>query len=97
MTKRATSVASFVRHDCTKAEVRITLSNVGNGAYKPDVFGDAIIVERIIYSGGGSLHNVKDGSGVLKYSKSKKSYRAGSYLVHSFFAFSQTAKLSPKA
>ena len=38
------------RHGCNKAEIRVRLSNVGKeDAYKPEVYGDAIVMERVIY------------------------------------------------
>ena len=49
-TKRATNVKDFVRHGCNKAEIRVRLSNAGKeDTYKPEVYGDAIVMERVIY------------------------------------------------
>ena len=49
-TKRATNVKDFVRHGCNKAEIRVRLSNAGKeDAYRPEVYGDAIVMERVIY------------------------------------------------
>ncbi len=59
-TKRATGVASFVRRGCNKAEVRVTLSNAGRDPFRPEVYGSAIVMERVIYKAGSySVHAVK--------------------------------------
>ena len=75
-TKRATNVKAFVRHGCNKAEIRMRLANVGEEeAYKPEVFGSAIVVERVIYiSPQGqpqSHHFVRNAAGKVVYEKKK--------------------------
>ena len=76
MTKRATNMGSFVRHDCNKAEIRVRLSNVGDDhAFRPEVYGSAIIMERTIYiSPGGqvqSRHAVRNAGGKIVYETSE--------------------------
>ena len=87
MTKRATSehdkrgkinVGSFVRHGCNKAEIRLRLSNVVDDeglAYRPDVYGAAIVMERTIYIPPNgqpqSKHVVRNAGGQIVYEQSE--------------------------
>ena len=87
MTKRGASeagqrgkinVGSFVRHGCTRAEVRVRLSNVVDDAglaFRPDVYGAAIVMERTIHLAPGgqvnSRHVVKSAGGRIVYEQSE--------------------------
>ena len=75
-TKRATNVKDFVRRGCNKAEIRVKLSNVGGEeSLKPEVFGDAIVMERVIYVSrdlAQSRHFVRDAEGRVVHHKGFK-------------------------
>ena len=76
MTKRATNVKDFVRRDCNKAEIRVRLSNEGDeDSFKPEVYGDAIVMERTIYVSpmgvAQSRHAVKNAAGKVVYDTSE--------------------------
>ncbi|TRY60937.1 hypothetical protein TCAL_04216 [Tigriopus californicus] len=63
-TKRSSHLASFIRNDCTKAEIRIRMWNGGLNAYRPEVYGQTILFERVIYrQSSGSTHILKDHRG----------------------------------
>ena len=55
------------RHGCNKAEIRVWVSNVGReDSYNPETYGDAIIMERVIYvydQQAQSRHAVKNAHG----------------------------------
>jgi len=54
------------------AKIRVSLSNMGSDAYKPEIYGDTITVERTISARGGSVgYNLLDKDGIER-SKSKK-------------------------
>lgn len=56
-TGRASSLSGLVSHGKPKAVVRVTLSNLGDNAFRPDLYGPVIHVERTIPGpkpGGGS-------------------------------------------
>ena len=59
--KRHSNVGKFVQKQTNKAEIRITISNRGDDAYKYDTYGGEIIFERIIYAAGHSIHNIRRG------------------------------------
>ena len=106
MTKRGASeagqrgkinVGSFVRHGCTKAEVRVRLSNVVDDAglaFRPDVYGAAIVMERTIHVAPGSgqvnsRHVVKSAGGRIIYEQSKLAAML-KVVIHSDTVLSQT-------
>ena len=53
-TKRYSRVQDFVQKGSRRAVVQVTLSNEGEDAYKPDVFGEAITFKRTITDAGAS-------------------------------------------
>ena len=61
------------RHGCNKAEIRVWVSNVGKeDSYKRETFGDAIIMERVIYvydQQAQSRHAVKSADGRVIHHK----------------------------
>lgn len=47
----------------SKAAIKVVVDNRGKGAYKPDVYGDSITIERTIHSSGASGYTFKSSSG----------------------------------
>ncbi|KAL8153848.1 hypothetical protein V2J09_011608 [Rumex salicifolius] len=47
-TQRAATLKDFIKNGCDYAVVWVEMKNQGQDAYKPDLYGDAIIVERRI-------------------------------------------------
>ena len=63
VTSRGSSVKSFVRQGATAAEVRVHLHNAGPDAFRPEVFGDMITVERRIHADGGGHWRIRSAAG----------------------------------
>ncbi|CAM6106305.1 unnamed protein product [Calypogeia fissa] len=61
-TQRANAVQDFIKNGCRSGLVVVELNNVGEDAFRPDVFGDTILVERRIVESGGSFC-LKDSQG----------------------------------
>ncbi|TPX33700.1 hypothetical protein SmJEL517_g03463 [Synchytrium microbalum] len=57
-TNRADTTTSFIRHGADSATIRISIYNEGDEAWQHDLFGDTIIVERKIFSGGSSRYRL---------------------------------------
>lgn len=55
----------FVSGMFSFADVSITLRNRGRDAYKPDVFGQSIIVDHCISSEGMETYNLRSKAGIL--------------------------------
>ncbi|EGG00382.1 uncharacterized protein MELLADRAFT_118060 [Melampsora larici-populina 98AG31] len=60
-TSRATSLKGFIQHHKSRAEIKLQMSNCGEEAYRPDVYGEAIIIERAITKDGGGGYKIKSG------------------------------------
>lgn len=60
-TQRGTSLKQFVQSGASHAEVIIHLRNRGQDAYRHDVYGDTIVVERHIRSDGTGTYKLKSG------------------------------------
>ncbi|KAJ2616935.1 Structural maintenance of chromosomes protein 6 [Coemansia sp. RSA 1365] len=73
-TNRAPSLKEFVREGRTRAIVRVELRNQGPEAYRPELFGSSIIIERQINSSGTatSQFKVKNGDNGDVVSKKKE-------------------------
>eukprot|EP00731_Ephydatia_muelleri_P016543 Em0009g967a len=61
-TQRGTSLKQFVRSGASHSEVIVHLRNRGHDAYRHDVYGDTIVVERHIRSDGTGTYKLKSGS-----------------------------------
>ncbi|KAK7079537.1 Structural maintenance of chromosomes protein 6, partial [Halocaridina rubra] len=61
-TNRGKNVKELIKYNKHTATIQIVLTNCGKEAYKGDVYGDAIIVERRISSSGMSAFNIKSKS-----------------------------------
>jgi len=62
-TGRGTSLANFVRRGCPSARVVVTLANEGEDAYKPEVYGSSISVEKRINKDGAGAFVLKNEAG----------------------------------
>ncbi|KAI8073273.1 hypothetical protein BC940DRAFT_290968 [Gongronella butleri] len=62
-TNRGKKLSSLIREGANAASVSVYLTNAGSDAYKHEIFGDTIIIERRL---------VKDGSGSLKIQTNNK-------------------------
>ncbi|KAI9617260.1 hypothetical protein H4Q26_013126 [Puccinia striiformis f. sp. tritici PST-130] len=58
-TNRGSSLKSFIREGQNKAEVTLHLTNRGEEAFQPDIYGDEIIIERSISKDGASGFKIK--------------------------------------
>lgn len=63
VTNRGTSLKALIREGATQTDVRLQLRNRGNDGYKPDIYGESIIVERRISLDGGSSYRIKNAKG----------------------------------
>ncbi|KAF8436427.1 P-loop containing nucleoside triphosphate hydrolase protein [Terfezia claveryi] len=61
-TNRGSSLKSFIKEGQNQARITLKLKNSGDG-YKPDVYGDIIIVERSFSREGNSSYKVKSKTG----------------------------------
>jgi len=62
-TERGKSLKQFIRSGERSAEVRVTLRNIGREAYRPEVYGSSIVVERLISNDGTGSYKIKSNSG----------------------------------
>lgn len=63
VTNRGHSLKALIREGATQTDVRLQLRNRGNDGYKPDVYGESIIIERRISLDGGSSYRIKNAKG----------------------------------
>lgn len=68
-TNRASSIKEFVKTGSDMAQVTVWIKNKGVDAFKHDVYGDSIIVERRINKDGGGSWKIKDSNGRTKSTK----------------------------
>ncbi|XP_035666452.1 structural maintenance of chromosomes protein 6-like isoform X3 [Branchiostoma floridae] len=59
ITDRGKSIKSFIKHGQNAAEVAIRIRNRGLEAYKPDEYGEAVIVERRLAQDGATSYRLK--------------------------------------
>lgn len=75
-TTRGRSLSDLVRRDGTSqpthAIVRVALLNKGSDAFKPEVYGDTVVVERIINAKGGSHGYKLYGADGMEKSRERK-------------------------
>lgn len=62
-TNRAQSLKALIREGASQAEVKLQLRNQGLDAYKPEIYGDSIIIERRISKDGTSGYKIKSSKG----------------------------------
>ncbi|EER98630.1 hypothetical protein BDA96_02G160800 [Sorghum bicolor] len=53
-TQRAASLKDFIKNGCSYAAITVDINNHGEDAFKPEVYGDTIILERRITESAGS-------------------------------------------
>ncbi|KAG0318300.1 Structural maintenance of chromosomes protein 6 [Linnemannia gamsii] len=63
VTNRGASLKALIREGATQTDVRLQLRNRGSDGYKPDIYGESIIVERRISLDGGSSYRIKNAKG----------------------------------
>ncbi|XP_055569009.1 structural maintenance of chromosomes protein 6 [Falco cherrug] len=71
-TNRGSSLKVFVRDGETSADISIKLRNQGRDAFKPEVYGDSIIVNQHINLDGNRSYKLKSKSGTLISSKKEE-------------------------
>ncbi len=64
-TGRQANAKTFIKKNCDKAEISITIRNQGDEAYKPYIYGDRITIERKLSADSASSYKI--------YSKDRKS------------------------
>ena len=62
-TNRGGSLKSFVKEGCERAVLAVKIKNQGQDAYKPDIFGESVIVERHFSKTGSSGFKIKTALG----------------------------------
>ncbi|KAG0365815.1 Structural maintenance of chromosomes protein 6 [Gamsiella multidivaricata] len=62
-TNRAQSLKALIREGASQTEVKLQLRNRGPDAYKPEIFGESIIIERRISKDGTSGYKIKSSKG----------------------------------
>ena len=62
-TERGKSLKQFIRSGERSSEVKVTLRNRGKEAYRPEVYGNAIVVERVISNDGAGSYKIKSAKG----------------------------------
>ncbi|XP_069820641.1 structural maintenance of chromosomes protein 6-like [Dendropsophus ebraccatus] len=72
LTNRGTSIKGFVKDGQTSADIIIRLRNSGEGAYRPEVYGDSIVLQHRLTMDGGRRINIKSSSGSLISSKKEE-------------------------
>ena len=70
-TSRGTSIKSFIKSGKAFGEVSIVLSNAGKDAFKPESYGDKIIIERR-FTPTSSTYKVKSAMGQTISNKGEK-------------------------
>ncbi|XP_054831594.1 structural maintenance of chromosomes protein 6 [Eublepharis macularius] len=72
MTNRGSSLKVFVKDGQNSADVSITLRNRGEDAFKPELYGDSIIINQHISLEGHRSYKLKSCTGVLISSKKEE-------------------------
>jgi len=72
--KRYSKVSEFVKKDCSRAVIQVTLRNTGEEAYKPELYGPSLTFQRTITENGTSSYLLKDSNmkDVVRKSKEAK-------------------------
>lgn len=68
-TSRGSSLKDFIREGSSAAEVRVRMRNQGSDAYRPDVYGHAITIERRIHTDGAGTWKIKNADGKIVSTK----------------------------
>lgn len=62
-TSRGSSLKDFIREGASAAEVRVHLRNHGTDAFRHDIYGDRITIERRIHADGGGSWKIRTSAG----------------------------------
>ncbi|KAG0215890.1 Structural maintenance of chromosomes protein 6 [Mortierella sp. NVP41] len=62
-TNRGSSLKALIREGASQTDVKLQLRNRGSDGFKPEVYGDSIIIERRITQDGGSSYKIKNSKG----------------------------------
>ncbi|CAI9596747.1 unnamed protein product, partial [Staurois parvus] len=68
-TNRGSSIKGFVKDGQTSADVSVTLRNRGSDAFKPEVYGDSIVVQQHLTVDGSRTYKLKSKTGTIVSSK----------------------------
>ena len=71
-TGRQANAKTFIKTNKDRAEIMITVTNEGGDAFKPDLYGKRITIERRISKEGVSTYKMKDSTGRLVSSKKEE-------------------------
>ncbi|XP_018430907.1 PREDICTED: structural maintenance of chromosomes protein 6 [Nanorana parkeri] len=71
-TNRGTSVKGFVKEGQTSADISITLRNRGSDAFRPEVYGDSIVVQQHLNVDGGRTYKLKSKTGSIVSAKKEE-------------------------
>lgn len=69
---RGTRVQNFVETGKRAAEVTVRLKNLGRDAFKPEEYGDSIIIHRRLTADGSSTYKIKSGTGTVISTKKEE-------------------------
>jgi len=72
ITQRATSLKGLIKEGKSKGSVTIKIRNKGLDAYKPDIYGDHIIIERELRKDGVNGYKIKNSVGKIIASSRKE-------------------------
>ncbi|XP_040204493.1 structural maintenance of chromosomes protein 6 [Rana temporaria] len=71
-TNRGSSIKGFVKDGQTSADVSITLRNRGADAFRPEVYGDSIVVQQHLTIDGSRNYKLKSKTGTIVSSKKEE-------------------------
>lgn len=71
-TNRGSSIKGFVKDGQTSADVSITLRNRGPDAFRPEVYGDSIVVQQHLTVDGSRNYKLKSKTGTIVSSKKEE-------------------------
>ena len=83
-TKRYARLQNFVKKDCSKAVIEVTLRNEGEDAYKPHIYGKSITFQRTLYSSGGQAFLLKDENSKVVKKQTKNAKEEGKRILSCF-------------
>ncbi|OCT81266.1 structural maintenance of chromosomes protein 6 isoform X2 [Xenopus laevis] len=72
VTNRGSSIKGFIKNGERFAEISITLRNRGQGAYRPDVFGNSITVQQRLTTEGSRTYKLKSATGAIVSNKKEE-------------------------
>lgn len=70
--RNSSKTATLIKHGASYALIQMHLANGGEDAYKPEEFGDTLVVEHRLEKSGGGSYKLKDGEHATGRSAKKK-------------------------